>query len=55
MPEVETYASSESSMSDYCRFTQLVCSLPPVEGVNLDFDLRIECDDSGSFDHYKKF
>ena len=26
IPGVETYASNESSMSDYCRFTQLVLS-----------------------------
>ena len=49
-PEVGVYASNESSMSDYCKFAQVVLSLPPMEGVNLDFDLGIEHDDSGPFD-----
>ena len=48
--DVETYASNESFMSDYCRFAQLVLSLPPIEVVNLDFDLGIEYDNSGSSD-----
>jgi len=34
-------------MSDYCRFAQVVLSLPPMEGVDLDFNLGIEHDDSG--------
>ena len=53
IPEVEAYTSNESSMSDYCRFAQVVRSLPPREGVGLD--LRIEHDDSGPFDgaHYR--
>jgi len=42
IPEVEAYASNESSMSDYCRFAQLVRSLPRMEGVDLDFDIGIE-------------
>ena len=29
-------------MSDYCRFTQVIPSLPPTKGVDLDFDLGIE-------------
>ena len=44
--KVETYASNESSMSDYCRFAQVVLSLPPIEGVDFDFDLGIEHDNS---------
>jgi len=47
IPNVEAYASNESSTSDYCRFTQLGLSLPPMEGVDLDFDLGIKYDDSG--------
>jgi len=50
IPEVETYASNESFMSDYCRFTQLILSLPLMKGVNLDFDLGIEYDDNGPSD-----
>jgi len=50
IPEVETYASNEFSMSDYCRFTQVVLSLPAIEGIDLDFDLKIEYDDSGASD-----
>ena len=37
-------------MSNYCRFAQVVLSLPLMKGVDLDFDLGIEYDDSGSFD-----
>jgi len=33
-------------VSDYCRFAQVVLSLPPMEGVDLDFDLGIEHDNS---------
>ena len=40
--KVKAYASNESSMSNYCRFAQVVLSLPHSEGVDLDFDLRIE-------------
>jgi len=50
IPEVYAYASNESSMSDYCRFTEVTLSLPPMKGVNLDFDLGIEHDDSGPCD-----
>jgi len=49
IPKVEAYTSNESSMSDYSSFTQVVRSLPPMEGVDLDFD-EIECDDSGQSD-----
>jgi len=37
-------------MSDYCRFTQVVLSLPPMEGVDLDYDLSIKHADSNPFD-----
>ena len=50
IPNVETYASNESSRSDYCRFAQVVLSLPLMDGVDLDFDLGIEYDDNGSSD-----
>ena len=50
IPKVKAYASNESPMSEYCRFAQVVLSLPPLEGVDLDFDLGIEHDDSGQFD-----
>ena len=48
--EVATYASNEFSMSDYCRFVQLILSLPSMEGTNLDFDLGIEYNDSSLSD-----
>ena len=48
--EVEAYASNESSTSDYCRFAQVLLSLPPMEGVDLKFDLGIEYDNSGPSD-----
>jgi len=50
IPEVESYTSNESSLSDYYRFTQVVLSLPPMEEVDLDVDLGIEHDDSSPFD-----
>jgi len=33
-------------MSNYCRLAQVVLSLPLMEGVDLDFDLRIEYSDT---------
>jgi len=33
---------NESSLSAYCMFAQLLTSLPPIERVDLDFDLGIE-------------
>jgi len=50
IPEIEAYAYNESSISDYCRFPQVVLSLPPIEGVHLEFDLGIEYDVNGPFD-----
>ena len=35
-------ASNECSLSAYCRFAQLLTYLPPIEGINLHFDLGIE-------------
>jgi len=40
--KVKAYASKESTISDYYRFGQAVLSLPPMEGVNVDFDWAIE-------------
>ena len=37
-------------MSDYCKFAQVVLSLPHMERVDVDFDLGIEQDDSGRSD-----
>ena len=47
--EVEAYSYNLSSMIDYCRFTPVVLSFPPMEGVHFDFDfnIRIKHDDSG--------
>jgi len=55
IPEVEAYASSKSSMSYYSRFAQVALSLPPMEGVDLHFDLGIEHNDSSPSDgaHYR--
>ena len=47
IPEIEAYAYNESSISDYCSFPQVVLSLPPIEGVDLDFDFGIKYKDSG--------
>jgi len=50
IPKVEAYASNEYPISDYCRFTQAVLSLRPTEGVDLDFGIGIEHDDSAQSD-----
>ena len=50
VPKVEADASNESPMSCYCRFTQVIFSLPPMEGVDLDFDMGIEHDHSGQYE-----
>jgi len=42
VPEVEAYASNESPMSDYYRFTEVVLAWRPIEGVDVDFDLGID-------------
>ena len=46
IPKVEAFASNESAMSDCCRFAQTILSWPPIEGVDIDFHLGIEQDDS---------
>ena len=50
LPEVEAYASNESSMSDYCRFGHAVLYLPSIEGVDVDFDIQIEQDGNDQSD-----
>ena len=50
MSKVEAHISNEFSMSDYCRFAQAVLSLPPMEGFDADFDLRVEGVDSSLSD-----
>jgi len=42
MPAVEVPMPNESSMSNNCRFTQVVFSMPPMEGFDVDFDLGVE-------------
>ena len=42
IPKFEAHASNESSMSDYCRFAQVVLSLPPMQGFDVDFNLGVE-------------
>jgi len=41
-PEVETPVPNESSMTNDCRFTQSVLSMPPMEGFDADFDLGVK-------------
>ena len=48
-PEVEAPISNDSSISEYCRFAQVVHSMPPLEGFDANFDVRVEqVDDSPS-------
>jgi len=35
-------AFNEGSLSSYCRFAQLLTLLPPIEGIDFEFDLGIE-------------
>ena len=46
IPKVEVPMPNESSISNYCRFTQAVPSVPPMEGFVGDFDLGVEQVDS---------
>ena len=46
MPKIEAHVSNKSSMSNYCRFAQVVLSLPSMEGFDADFDLGVEQVDS---------
>ena len=41
-PKVEVPVLDESSISDYCRFAQVVLSMPPMEGFDANFDLGVE-------------
>ena len=34
----EPYVSKDVSMSDYCRFAQVVQSMPPIDDIKCDFD-----------------
>ena len=48
-PEIEAHISNDSSISAYCRFAQVVHSMPPLEGFDVDFDLGVkQFDDSPS-------
>ena len=53
MPKVEAHISNESSMSDYCRFVQVVLSLLLMEGLDADFDLGVEQVNSSSSDRLR--
>ena len=46
IPEFKAYTSNESFMSGYYMFAQLVLSLPLMEGVDLDFYMRIKYDNN---------
>ena len=54
MIEDETYATNELSMSDYCRFAQVVQYMPQIDDIKHDFDLGVRLR-SGPPDgaHYK--
>jgi len=40
--EVEVPVPNESFMSDYCRFSQAILSMPSMEEFKADFDLEVE-------------
>jgi len=50
MPEIEVPIPIESPMSDYCRFTEAIFSMPPMKGFDANFDLGVEQVDSNSPD-----
>ena len=50
MPKVDALASNESSISNYCRFTHAILSLPLMEGFDANFDLGVEQIDSSPSD-----
>ena len=50
--EDETYATNEVSMSDYCRFAQVVQSMPQIDDIEHDFDFGVKLR-SGLFDGAK--
>ena len=41
-PEVETPISNDSLITEYCRFTQIVHSMPHLEGFEADFDVGVK-------------
>ena len=41
-PLVGAHFSNDSLMSEYCRFAQVVHSMPPLEGFDVDFDVGVE-------------
>jgi len=41
-PKVEASVSNDSSISEYCRFAQIVHSMPSFEGFDVDFDVGVE-------------
>ena len=41
-PEVEIPVSNDFSMTEYCRFAQVVHSMPSLEGFDADFDVGVE-------------
>ena len=52
--EDKTYATNEVSMSDHCKFAQVVQSIPQIDDIKYDFDLIVK-HRSGPSDgpHYK--
>ena len=52
--KVEVPVSNESSMSNYCRFAQIVLSMPLVEGFDADFNVGVERDDDRPSDGPKE-
>ena len=54
IPKVEAHTSNMSAMSDSCRFSQVVLSLLPIEGFDIDFDLGVEQGDSSLSDWLRK-
>ena len=38
----ETYATNEVSMSDYCRFAQVMQSMPAIDNMECDFDIGVK-------------
>jgi len=54
--EIKAPVSSESSMSNCCRFAQTVLSMPPMEGFDVDFNVGVEwVNDSPSDGPQKRF
>jgi len=40
--EVEAPISNDSSLSEYCRFARVLHSMPPLEGFDANFDIRVD-------------